>query len=87
MIAFITVKRGKSVQEHVKALTETFNKLSIIGDNVDDEDRVVYLLVSLPDSYEMLVTALEANTDVPIMETVTERLLHEEGQKSGLLIN
>lgn len=25
-----------------------------------------------------LVTALEANTDVPMMELVTERLLHEE---------
>ena len=72
------LKEGQSVQEHVKALTEIFNELSIIGDNVDDEDRVVYLLASLPDSYEMLVTALEANTDVPSMETVIERLLHEE---------
>ena len=26
----------------------------------------------------MLVTALEANTDVPDMKTVNERLLHEE---------
>ena len=34
--------------------------------------------MSLLDSYEMLVTALEANTEVPNMETVIERLLHEE---------
>ena len=34
---------------------------------------VVYLLGSLPDSYEMLVTALEANKEVPDMETVIER--------------
>jgi len=34
--------------------------------------------VSLPESYEILVTALEANTDMPNMETVVERLLHEE---------
>ena len=74
----LRLKEGQSVQEHVKALTEIFNELSTIGDNVDDEDRVVYLLASLPDSYEMLVTALEANTDVPSMETVIERLLHEE---------
>ena len=72
------LKEGQSVQEHVKVLTEIFNELSIIGDNIDDEDRVVYLLGSLPDSYEMLVTALEANTEVPNMETVIERLLHEE---------
>ena len=57
---------------------EIFNELTVIGDNIDDEDRVIYLLASLPDSYEMLVTALKANTEVPNMETVIERLLHEE---------
>ena len=36
------------------------------------------MLASLPESYDMLVTALEANADVPKMEVVTERLLHEE---------
>ena len=57
---------------HVKALTEIFNELSVFGDNIDDKDEVVYLLASLPDSYEMLITALEANTEVPNMETVIE---------------
>ena len=38
----------------------------------------MHLLASLPDSFNMLVTALEANPDVPQMEVVTERLLHEE---------
>ena len=59
-------------------MTEIFNGLSVVGDPVSDEDRVVHLLASLPDSYNMLVTALEANTDVPEMEVATERLLHEE---------
>ena len=51
------------------------------GDPVSEEDRVVQLLTSLPESFNMLVTALEANPDVPSMETVTERLLHEERKK------
>ena len=38
----------------------------------------MYLLASLPESYDMLVTALQANVDVSKMEVVTERLLHEE---------
>ena len=59
-------------------MTEIFDGLSIVGDPVTEEDRVVYLLASLPESYNMLVTALEANADVPKMEVVTERLLHEE---------
>ena len=61
-----------------KALTEIFNDLTVIGDNNDDEDWVIYLLASLPDSYEMLVIALEANTEVLNVETVIEWLLHKE---------
>ena len=59
----------------MKALTD---ELSIIGVPISEEDRVVYLLASLPESYNVLVTALEANSEVPKMEVVTERLLHEE---------
>ena len=74
----LKLKEGQSVQEHIKQITEMFDELSVIGDKIENEDRVVYLLASLPESYEMLVTALEANTEVPDMATVTERLLYEE---------
>ena len=72
-----------SIQEHIKAITETFNELSVIGDTckIEDEDKVIYLFASLPESYDMLVTAFEANADIPDMKTVTERLLHEERKK------
>ena len=43
------------------------------------EDQVVYPLASLPPSYDMLVAALEAQSEnVLKWEVVTERLLHEE---------
>ena len=74
----LRLKDGDSVQEHVKEMTEIFNGLLVIGDPVSDENRVVHLLASLPDSFNMIVTALEANPQVPKMEVVTERLLHEE---------
>ena len=74
----LKLKEGQSVQEHIKQITEIFDELSVIGDKIENEDRVVYLLASLPESYEMLVTPLEANTEVPDMATVTERLLYEE---------
>ena len=74
----LRLKGGSSVQEHIKSMTEIFDALSVIGDPVSEEDRVVQLLASLPESYSMLVTALEANAEVPKMEHVTERLLHEE---------
>ncbi len=60
-------------------MTEVFEELSIIGDAVTEEDRVVHLLASLPDSFNVIVTALEAQSEsVPKWELVTERLLHEE---------
>ena len=58
-------------------MTETFDELSVIGDSLNEEDRVVHLLVSLPESYDMLVTALEASQDIPKWALVTERLLYE----------
>ena len=61
----LLLKDGDSVQEHIKAMTEIFNGLSVIGDSVSEENRVVHLLASLPDQYNMLVTALEANADMP----------------------
>ena len=70
--------KGGCVQEHIKAMTELFDALSVVGDPVPEEDRVVHLLASLLESYNMLVTILEVNTEVPKMELVTEWLLHEE---------
>ena len=66
------------MQEHVKAMTEIFEGLSVIGDPISEEDRVVHLVASLPDLYSMLVSAFEANVDVPKFEVVTEQFLHEE---------
>ena len=39
---------GDSVHSHIKEMTEIFNSLSVIGDAVSEDDRVVYLLASLP---------------------------------------
>ena len=78
MLHSLHLKESESIQDYIKPITEIFNKLAVIGDNIEDEDKVVYLLASLPESYNILVTALEANTDVPDMKTVIKRLLHKE---------
>ena len=67
-----------SLQPHLKEFVELFDELVIIGDAVEDEDRVFCLLASLPDSYSTMVTALEALDDIPSWEAVVERLLREE---------
>ena len=61
-------------------MTETFDELSVIGDSLNEADRVVHLLASHPESYDMLVTALEASQDVPKWTLVTEQLQYEENK-------
>ena len=74
----LKLTEGGSVQSHIKSLTEIFDALSFVDEPVKEEDRVVYLLASLPECYNVLVTALEASSNVPEFSVVTERLLHEE---------
>ena len=40
----LRLRDGESVQEHIKTMIELFNELAIVGDAIDEEDRVVYLL-------------------------------------------
>ncbi len=77
----LRLKEGDSVQDYIKQLTEIFNALSVMEAPLSEEDRVIYLLASLPESFGVLVTALEASSTVPTMDVVTERLLHEEQKK------
>ena len=79
----LRLREGGSVQEHIRQMTELISGLAEMDSPLTEEDKVVYLLASLPDSFGVLVTALEACPEVPSMEVVTERLLHEERKSCG----
>ena len=66
------------LQSHLKRFVELFDKQAVIGDAVDEEDKVINLLASLPEGYSTIVTALESMDKVTTWAAVTERLLHEE---------
>ena len=74
----LRLKDQEPVQKHIKSMIEIFDELAVIGEAVEEEDRVVHVLASLPESFSMLVTALEACPEVPKLEVVTEKLLNEE---------
>ena len=57
--------------------SEVFEELSIVGNPTKENLLVVHLLTSIPLSYDFLITALADNEDVPTLELVAERLLHE----------
>ena len=70
-----------TINEHIKSIKEIITELSAIGDKLTEEDQVIRLLTSLPDSYDVLVTALEANDSTPTWSHTVERLLHQEKSK------
>ena len=72
------LKKGEPIQPHIKSMIETFEELAVIGYPIEEEDKVVHLLTSLPDSFDMLRTALESTAEVPTLDVVTERLVHED---------
>ena len=79
----LQLKSGDSIQKHIKVMTETFSALSAVSDKITNEDRVVLFLVSLPDSYSVIVIAREACAEVQSMEMVIKGLLHEEQKMKG----
>ena len=79
----VRMKDGDSVQRHIREMTEIFNALSAMDTPMSEEDRVICLLASQPDSFNVLITTLEASVEVPRMAVVTERLLHEERKQKG----
>ena len=53
------MKEGTSMEQHLKEMKETSDRLAAIGAPISEEDQVVTLLGSLPSSYSALVTTLE----------------------------
>ena len=74
------MKRKGSVQKHMKSMMELFQELAIVGEPVEEEDKVVQLLASLPEQYDTLVTALESSSEVPAMDTVTRGYFMKKGR-------
>ena len=68
----LRLKEGDLLQEHVGAMTEMFNEVAVIGEEISEEDHVVCWL-TCQKLFNALVTAFEVNAEVPRMEIVTER--------------
>ncbi|KAF2350150.1 Zinc finger CCHC-type [Trinorchestia longiramus] len=79
------LENGQNLQDHIKVFVELFEELAIIGDAMEEEERVIILLSSLPERFSTLITALEAHEKIPAWEVVTERLLKEERRQRGSL--
>ena len=72
------MKETSTVESHIKYMKGLTSQLAAIDAPISEEDQVVTLLGSMPDSYSTLITALEARVDDISLEFVQQSLINEE---------
>lgn len=73
-----------SMEDHLKEMKILTDRLAAIGAPISNEDQVVTLLGSVPESYSGLVTALEVRGDQLNLSEVQQALLQEEMKRRGV---
>ena len=74
---------GASVEQHIRYMKEQTDKLAAVDDVMTEENQIVALLGSLPDSFSPLVTALEASRGTLTLSYVQQALISDEQRRSS----
>ena len=69
------MKEGSDMLEHLNTFNMLNTQLSSFGVNYEDEDKALFLLASLPTSFDHLVTTLIYEKETRVLEEVTSALL------------
>ena len=77
----LKMQEGLDLVEHVNAFNQLVTDLARLDVKIDDEDKALLLLVSLPPSYEHLVITLTHGKTTVNNEEVTAALLGRELRK------
>lgn len=84
-ICRLTLEEGGNMELHINLMMELVDKLSAMGEVLNNQLIVAMLLSSLPDSYGTLITALESRDEKELtMELVKAKLLDEYGRRKGV---
>jgi len=93
----LKMQEGSDFVEHMNAFNQVVTDLARLSVKIDDEDRAILLLCSLPLSYEHLITTLTYGKETIKVEDVTAALLSYDMRKKntaeevahgeGLLVN
>lgn len=77
------LSEGGNIEQHLGELTDMFQKLVDLGDELIDSWKVALVLSSLPASYDTLVTALESRPEADLtISMVHEKLVSEYKRRS-----
>ena len=89
------MKDGSDLLEHLNAFNMLMTQLSNFGLNLEEEDKAILLLVSLPTFFNHLVTMLMYGKETLELEEVTSALLShskmkqdsDDSQGDGLVVH
>lgn len=74
----------EDIQDHIQQMEEIFERLTMAGQQLDEDLCVAMVLRSLPDSFDALTTALEARSDDELtLELVKMKLLDEVAKRGN----
>lgn len=80
---------GDDMAQHLNRFRELANQLrslSLDGKGMDDSELVTILTLSLPESYEPLVMALQSRSDTVTFDTMAGRLFQESGRRQITMV-
>ena len=76
------MSEGMQVNEHLDKFNRILLDLRGVGVDIDDEDQVMFLLHSLPESYESFVDTIMYGRDGISVNDVKDALLSKELKRS-----
>ncbi|KAJ9535094.1 hypothetical protein OSB04_un001831 [Centaurea solstitialis] len=74
---------GTKISDHLSVLNNVVSELEAIGVKVEDEDKALRLILSLPSSYEHMKPILMYGKETLKFADVTSKLLSEEKRLEG----
>jgi len=81
-LAMLRMKKDESLQEHLLVFEDLVRQLKTAGAKLTEGDIISQLFVSLPDTFDSVVTALENISESELtLSQVKQRLLAEERKK------
>ncbi|KAK8931256.1 hypothetical protein KSP39_PZI016816 [Platanthera zijinensis] len=81
----LKMQEGGNLQEHFNVFNGLLSQLHVVGSKVEEEDKTLLLLTSLPASYKHMVTTLLYGKDTVGLEEVTSALLSSQMLKDPTL--
>lgn len=73
-------KGSKSINEYIQGFTTRFDELALLGESLDHEDQIEFVLDGLPEDYKTTADQVEGRDTAPSLAEIHEKLLNQEAK-------